>query len=75
MKKLVQQAVSPYGRSSVIMDTILITESEKELQQFLINKGYINAQVTHSVDTSKHKKQLSLIPSIPMSHTVSEIIR
>lgn len=44
------------GEAPAIMDTILITESEKELQQFLINKGYINAQVTHSVDTSKHKK-------------------
>lgn len=44
------------GEAPVLMDTTLITLSEKELHLFLVNKGYINAQVTHSIDTSKYKK-------------------
>lgn len=44
------------GEAPVLIDTTLITLSEKELHLFLVNKGYINAQVTHSIDTSKYKK-------------------
>ena len=44
------------GEAPVIMDTTLIAESEAELQRFLINKGYINAEVSHRIDTSRAKK-------------------
>lgn len=44
------------GEAPVIMDTTLITQSEEELERFLINKGYVNAEVTSAVDTSRQKK-------------------
>ena len=44
------------GEPPVIMDTTLINQSEEELKRFLVNKGYMNAEVTHSVDTSRQKK-------------------
>lgn len=44
------------GEAPVIMDTALVTQSENELEQFLLNKGYMNARVTSKIDTAKQKK-------------------
>lgn len=44
------------GEAPVIMDTTLIRQSEEELERFLINKGYLNADVTFEIDTSRYKK-------------------
>lgn len=46
------------GEAPVIMDTLLVEQSEAELQRFLMNKGYINAYVTSSIDTTKQKKAM-----------------
>jgi len=44
------------GEPPVIMDTTLVQQSTTELKRFLLNKGYINADVTASIDTSRYKK-------------------
>lgn len=44
------------GEAPVVMDTTLISQSEEELERYLVNKGYLNAQVTSSIDTSRYKK-------------------
>lgn len=44
------------GEPPVIMDTVLAAQSERELERLLINKGYINADVSFTIDTSHYKK-------------------
>lgn len=44
------------GEAPVIMDESLIGQSTTELERFLYNKGYVNAEVNASLDTSRHKK-------------------
>ncbi|MGM9759003.1 MAG: BamA/TamA family outer membrane protein [Parabacteroides sp.] len=44
------------GEPPVILDTTLVEQSVGELQRLFVNKGYINAQVTASIDTSHRKK-------------------
>lgn len=44
------------GEAPVIMDTTLIEQSVQELQRFFVNKGYVNADVSFSIDTTKRKK-------------------
>lgn len=55
-KRWVNKQLRRMGEPPVIMDTTLITQSEAELERFLINKGYIHAEVTHAIDTSRAKK-------------------
>jgi len=44
------------GEAPIVLDTLLIEQSQDELDRYLFNKGYINAEVTASVDTSRRKK-------------------
>lgn len=44
------------GEAPVVLDTILIEKSAEELDRFLYNKGYMNADVTSSIDTTRNKK-------------------
>ena len=44
------------GEAPVILDTTLVTQSVDELKRFFINKGYMNAEVSASIDTSRVKK-------------------
>ena len=55
-KRWINKQLRRMGEAPVIMDTTLIAESEAELQRFLVNKGYINAEVYHRIDTSREKK-------------------
>lgn len=55
-KNWINKQLRRMGEAPVVLDTLLIEESEKELKRFLLNKGYMHAEVTHNVDTSKHKK-------------------
>ena len=57
-KRWVNKQLRRMGEPPVIMDTTLIAQSEAELERFLVNKGYINAEVTHSIDTSRVKKAI-----------------
>lgn len=43
------------GEAPVILDNELITQSEKELERYLVNKGYMHADVTAKLDTSGKK--------------------
>lgn len=56
------------GESPEIMDTMLIDQSRVQIEQYMINKGYLHSQVTSSIDTSKRKKATvtyHLIPNEP----------
>jgi outer membrane protein assembly factor BamA len=44
------------GEAPVILDTALVVQSVEELERFLINKGYMHANVTASIDTSRRRK-------------------
>jgi len=44
------------GEEPVILDTTLVKQSANELERFLINKGYLHAEVQSTIDTSRHKK-------------------
>lgn len=44
------------GEAPVVLDTLLVEQSVAELDRFLLNKGYINAEVTSAIDTSRYKK-------------------
>jgi len=46
------------GEAPVIMDSTLVEQSATELDRFLFNKGYVNAEVTASIDTSRQKKAI-----------------
>ncbi|GHT29837.1 membrane protein [Bacteroidia bacterium] len=44
------------GEPPVILDTTLVDESKEEIERFLTNKGYVNADITTSIDSSRRKK-------------------
>ena len=44
------------GEPPVILDTTLVEQSTDELRRFFINKGYVNAEVSAEIDTSRQKK-------------------
>jgi outer membrane protein assembly factor BamA len=44
------------GEPPAIMDTLLVDRSRREFKQYMINKGYLHAEVTASVDTSRRRK-------------------
>ncbi|RHJ95378.1 BamA/TamA family outer membrane protein [Parabacteroides bouchesdurhonensis] len=55
-KRWINKQLRRIGEAPVIMDTTLVDQSAAELERFYVNKGYINAEVTASIDTSKRKK-------------------
>lgn len=57
-KNWVNKQLRRMGEAPIIMDTLLTEQSSQELQRFLINKGYINAHVSSSVDTTRQKKAI-----------------
>lgn len=46
------------GEAPVILDSTLVEQSATELDRFLFNKGYINAEVNATIDTSRQKKAI-----------------
>jgi len=44
------------GEPPVIMDTLLITQTKREFTQYMVNKGFLHAEVDASIDTSRSKK-------------------
>lgn len=55
-KKWINKQIRRLGEPPVILDTTLVEQSALELKRFYINKGYVDAEVTTSIDTSRHKK-------------------
>ena len=67
-KKWINRQLRKLGEPPVIMDTLLVDQSATELQRFLVNKGYVNARVSYSIDTSRYKKArvyYDIIPNAP----------
>ncbi len=55
-KKWLNKQLRRIGEAPIILDTTLVEQSVNELRRFYINKGYMNAEVSATIDTSKHKK-------------------
>lgn len=55
-KKWINKQLRRMGEAPVILDTVLVQQSVDELERFLINKGYMQAKVSSSIDTSRMKK-------------------
>lgn len=55
-KSWVNKQLRRMGEAPVVLDTMLVEQSADELERFLVNKGYIHADVTTSIDTLRHKK-------------------
>jgi outer membrane protein assembly factor BamA len=54
--KWINKQLRRMGEAPVILDTLLISESAGELKRFLTNKGYPDAVITTSIDTSGRRK-------------------
>lgn len=57
-KKWINRQLKKLGEPPVILDTLLVQQSASELERFFVNKGYVNAEVDVSIDTSRVKKAL-----------------
>lgn len=57
-KKWLSKQLRRMGEAPVILDTALVNQSAAELERFFINKGYVKAGVSATVDTSKRKKAI-----------------
>lgn len=55
-KSWINKQLRRIGEPPVIMDTTLVEQSADELQRFFVNKGYVNADVSFSIDTTRKKK-------------------
>lgn len=55
-KKWINKLLRRFGEAPVILDTMLVEQSATELERFFTNKGYVHADVTVSIDTSRRKK-------------------
>ncbi len=67
-KRWINKQLRRIGEPPVILDTLLVDQSVNELQRFCINKGYVNAEVSASIDTSRHKKAVvtyNIVPNEP----------
>lgn len=67
-KRWLNKQLRRMGEPPVILDTTLVTQSVVELERFFVNKGYMNAQVSASIDTSRRKKAVvtyHITPNIP----------
>lgn len=54
--KWVNRLLRRFGEAPVLLDTVLVDQSEEELRRYFVNKGYVHARVDASIDTSKSKK-------------------
>ena len=64
-KRWINKQLRRIGEPPVILDTLLVDQSVNELQRFCINKGYVNAEVSASIDTSRHKKAVVRYNIVP----------
>ncbi|MDD4516013.1 BamA/TamA family outer membrane protein [Massilibacteroides sp.] len=55
-KKWINKQLRRIGEAPVILDTMLVEQSVDELTRYLTNKGYLHAEITSSIDTSRYKK-------------------
>jgi outer membrane protein assembly factor BamA len=55
-KKWLNRQLRKMGEPPVLLNTALAEQSVIQLERYMFNRGYTEAQVEMSVDTSKHKK-------------------
>ena len=55
-KKWINKQLRRIGEPPVVLDTMLVEQSAMELERFYINKGYVHADVSTTIDTARHKK-------------------
>ena len=55
-KKWLNKQLRRIGEPPVILDTTLVYQSVEELKRFYVNKGYVDVDISASIDTSRHKK-------------------
>ena len=55
-KKWLNKQLRRIGEAPVIMDSMLVNQSAEELRRYYINKGFVNAEVTATLDTTRRKK-------------------
>ena len=53
------------GEPPQIMDTLLIEQSESQIERYMINKGYMHSQVFSTIDTTRKKKAIVTYHVIP----------
>jgi len=56
--KRVDDALKEFGEEPVVYDSSLANLSQKQISEFLFQKGYFNNKVTYSTDTSTHKNKI-----------------
>jgi outer membrane protein assembly factor BamA len=44
------------GEPPAVMDTLLVAQSRREFEQYMINKGYLHAGVSVAIDTSRRRR-------------------
>ena len=54
--KWLNKQIRRMGEAPVLFDAELAGLSKKQLELYMSNRGYVNAQIDLSVDTSRHKK-------------------
>lgn len=67
-KRWINKQLRRMGEAPVILDTALVQQSRDELKRYMINKGYIDAQVAVEIDTLRHKKAIvkfEITPNAP----------
>ena len=64
-RRWINKQLRKMGEAPVLLDTMLIEQSAAELQRYLVNKGFVHAEVTTEIDTSRAKKAI-------VSYRVSE---
>ena len=67
-KRWINKQLRRMGEAPVILDTALVTQSVDELKRFFLNKGYMNAEVSATIDTSRSKRAVvtyAIVPNVP----------
>ena len=55
-KKWLNKQLRRIGEPPEILDTLLVSQSQSEFKRYMINKGFIYADVLSAIDTTKKKK-------------------
>jgi len=55
-ERFINRQLRKMGEPPVLFDFIQAELSREQLQRHLANKGYLNAKITMSIDTTRHKK-------------------
>ncbi len=63
-----------YGEKPIVLDSILINSSAKNIEQFYMNKGFFNAKVTPSYKKQKKKAKVIYRISLGKSYKIDDFL-